>query len=99
MAVEDAADRAGFFDSDEFGVTATYSVGGTVDGVFENEFFEALTETDVAVESAQLLFTCATADVPTAAHGQTLAWSGNTYAIVGVQPDGTGVTILVLEAQ
>ncbi len=99
MAVESATDRANFLDVDAFGVAATYNGVTTVNGVFENEFFEAIAGATVPIESAQALFTCRTADVPSATHADTLVISGSSYIVVGVQPDGTGMTILILEAQ
>ena len=99
MAVESAADRAALLDVDEFGSAATYNGSTTVNGIFENEYFEALADGEVAVEGTQPRFTCRTADVPSAAHGDTLLISGTTYNVVGVQPDGTGMSTLALEEQ
>ena len=39
MAVETAADRAIFIGVDDFGVAATYN-GGTINGIFDNDFVE-----------------------------------------------------------
>lgn len=96
MTLESSTDLANFFDTDEHGTAATYS-GSTVNGIFDNEFFEADGGT-VGVESAQPLFTCQTDDVSGIAHGDSITISGTAYTVRGVQPDGTGVTQLILEA-
>ena len=53
MAVETATERAIFFDVDDFGVAATYTASGgspaTVNGIFDNEFFEVEAGGTVAV--------------------------------------------------
>ena len=99
MAAESADDRSTFFDTDDFGVAALWNGSTTVNGVFDNEFFDALTDSEVPIESAQLLFTTRTADVPGIVHDDTLVIDTVTYAVKGVQPDGTGITALVLEKQ
>jgi len=91
MAIEDATDRAAFFDPEEFGVAATIG-GGTVNGIFDNGYVAELD-----VESTRPTFTCATADVSTVAHGDSITISGTAYTVRGIEPDGTGVTTLVLE--
>lgn len=98
MAAESAADRASFFDVDDFGVAGNYNSGTTVNGIFDNEYF-LQAEGGVGIESSNPAFLCRTADVSSAAHGDTLVVSSVSYAVVGVHPDGTGVTTLILEAQ
>ena len=99
MAIESAGDRLAFLDADEFGIAATYNGSATVYGIFENDYFDGMTEGGVSVEASQPRFSCRTADVSSAAHGDTLLLGGTTYNVVGVQPDGTGMTMLLLEDQ
>lgn len=83
-----------FFNTDEFGSSATYTHGGTpatVKGIFDNEYVSIQ-----GVESLAPVFRTATASVPSAEHGDTLVIDGTTYYIIGIQPDGTGVTLLIL---
>lgn len=96
MAVETADERAIFFSVDDFGVAATYA-GGTVNGIFDNEFFEADAGGMVAVAIQQPRFLCRTADVSAAAEGDAIVINSVDYTIRVVQPDGTGMTTLVLE--
>ena len=99
MAVESAADRASFFDVDDFGVAGNYNSGTTVNGILDNEYFGQADAGGIAIESSSPAFLCRTADVPSAAHSDTLVVDSVSYVIVGVHPDGTGVTALMLEAQ
>lgn len=96
MPVESAADRLAFLDTDEHGVTATWGAA-SVPGIFDNEF----TAIDglglpVAVDSAMPRFTCRTADVDGITGGDPVTINGTGYTVRSVQPDGTGMTVLVL---
>lgn len=96
MAVETADELAVFFSIDDFGVAASYN-GGTVNGIFDNEFFEADAGGMVAVAIQQPRFLCRTSDVSGAAEGDAITINSIGYTIRVVQPDGTGLTTLVLE--
>ena len=97
-----AEDLAPFFDTAEFGTAASYLPLGsvedpvTINGIFDHAYAEPI---DGVAEGARPVFTCAAASVPNAAHGDTLTIAGTTYKVRGVQPDGTGVVLLVLEEQ
>lgn len=101
MAVETATELAVFFDADDFGVAATYTPSGgspaTVNGIFDNEFFEVEAGGEIAVAMEQPRFTCRTSDVSTAAEGDSITINSTAYTVRVVQSDGTGVTVLVLE--
>lgn len=88
-----AEDLSVFFDTDEFADAATYN-GATINGIFDNAYFEGQ-----GIQSSQPVFTCPTASVPNALHGDELVRAGVTFRVVGVEPDGTGVTLLRLEKQ
>ena len=102
MAVESAADRAIFFDVDDFGTAATYTPDGgsasTVNGIFDNDFIEVDAGGGVGVALQQPRFQCRTADVASAAEGDAIVISAVNYTVRIVQDDGTGMTVLVLEA-
>jgi len=101
MAVETATELAIFFGADDFGVAATYTPSGgspvTVNGIFDNEFFEVEAGGEVAVAMEQPRFACRTADVSSAAEGDSISINSIAYTVRVVQSDGTGVTVLVLE--
>ena len=97
MALESDADLEGFFDTDEHAVSAVWSEGGTVNGIFDNPYLGLDLGGEVAgVEASQPVFRCLTKDVPNVSQGQTLTIGGVVYQIVIKRPDGTGVTDLVL---
>jgi len=96
MAVESAADRAIFFEVDDFATAATFG-GGTVNGIFDNEFVEVDAGGGVGFALVQPRFQCRTQDVSSASEGDAITIDGTAYTIRVVQPDGTGITTLVLE--
>ena len=102
MAIEGATERAVFFDTDDFATASSYTPSGgsasTVNGIFDNEFFEVDPLSGVGVVSAQPRFICTTADLPSgAAAGDAITVDGTAYTVRVIQPEGTGVTTLVLE--
>lgn len=90
-----------FYDNDlddyftDFGVSASFSHAGgapsTVTVIFDNafQFLEGVQSTSPTV-------TCKTTDVATAIQGDTLTIGGTVFNIIEVQPDGTGITTLLL---
>lgn len=96
MAVESADDRAIFLAVDDFGVAATIG-GSTVNGIFDNEYIEVETGAGVGVSLQQPRFTCRSADVLAVVEGTSATISGVSYTVRIVQPDGTGMTELILE--
>ena len=103
MAVETADDRSYFVSIDDFGVTGTYTPAGgsasSVSGIFDTDFVEVDTGGSESFAQQQATFMCRTADVSDAAEGDSLMIGGETYIIRIVQPDGTGMTNLILELQ
>lgn len=91
-----------FFKTAEHATAGTYKPSGgsasTVNGIFEKEYLGSEFG-NVGIENSNPTFLCKTADVSNAAHGDTIVLSGTTYNIRGVQPDGTGITLLELEEQ
>jgi hypothetical protein len=85
---------AGFFGTDDFAVSATLA-GVSVNGIFDASYYEPLGE----VEGRQPMFMLPTASASSAAHGQSLVIGATTYKVRGVEPDGAGVTTLILEEQ
>lgn len=92
-----AENLAPYFNTAEFADSATLD-GTSVNGIFDGEYTDPLD-----VESSGPVFTLPTASSSSAAHGQTLVIAtghgAGTYKVRGVQPDGTGVTVLKLEKQ
>ena len=104
MAVESASDRAYMLNISDFGTTATYTLvaGGqsSVICIFDNEFFEAYPQGNVAYASAQPRFMVQSSTLPSGAdYGDNIAINSINYKVRIIQPDGTGMTTLVLEKQ
>jgi len=104
MGVETEADRALMLNVGDFGTIASYtlSAGGnySILGIFDNEYFEAEANTNVGFVSTQPRFVCTTASLPaTAGYNDTAVINTITYKVRVVQPDGTGMTTLILEKQ
>lgn len=89
-------DLSVFFRTEDFGTAAVYSgSGATINGILDAEYEEPMGR----VQASKPVFVCRTSDVPSAAHAQTLTIGAQVYKIVGVEPDGTGITLLKLEKQ
>lgn len=85
-----------FFKSgaDEFEVAATWN-STTVQGIFDNDYLE-IEAGEVGVQGNQPRFFCATADISGMVAGQDFVIGGVTYKTVRQEPDGTGVSLVVL---
>lgn len=87
-------DLSAFFDLQGHAVAATLA-GVAVRGIFEAGF--ALGQVGIGMATTQPTFTLATADIVGEAVGQSLVIGGTTYVVGAHEPDGTGVSRLLLE--
>ena len=85
-------DMSAFLNSDEHGTIATYKTTEIV-GIFENQYVEI-----GGVQSVKPTFLIDDASAPNIARGNTITIDGIVYKFILSQPDGTGMTLLVLEA-
>jgi hypothetical protein len=83
-----------FLNSDEFAVDVTY-LGDTIQGIFDDEFSSAV-QGEMGVESTVPQVLVRTSDVPNVAHSQEMTINSTVYKVIGIQPDGTGMTLLLL---
>lgn len=87
-------------DYDPMCKTATYTRFGFapvfIIGWFDNPTKNNKDKSGNEVENSGPQFTCATADVEYAGHRDTLVLAGITYYVAGVDPDGSGMTVLRL---
>ncbi len=88
-------DLTEFFATSDFAVTATLAGTISIAGIFANAS-SPIAGGEAAVEGSIPTFTCAMADIPSVAQGQTILINGATYTIIAVHPDGTGVVTLGL---
>lgn len=83
-----------FLDDDEFAVDVILN-SVTIQGIFDNEFISAV-EDEIGVETTIPQGQFKTSDVSTAVHGDQMTINSIVYNIIGIQPDGTGMTLILL---
>ena len=93
MSVETAADRTALLA--DYGITVTKADASTFTGIFDNDFL-AVDLDESEVESTEPTLLARTADVSGLAHGDSLTISAVSYTVRGIQPDGTGMTQIML---
>ena len=86
-----AEDLTAFFNAAEHGTAASLD-GLPVVGIFGNAFADAY-----GISSREVLYTLPTASCSAVTISSTLVVGSATYRVASIQPDGTGVTTLVLE--
>ena len=99
MSLEQLAE---FFEVDEHGTAANYTPSGgsasSITVIFRHDYY--LEDVgNVGVETQQAVITVQTSKVPGIAHGDLIEIDSTNYNVVGVRPDGTGISEIVLEAQ
>ncbi len=82
-----------------FAVVATWKGTTSVNGIFDDDYFEDGVGQGPGAESSQPRFLCRSSDVPAVAQNDTLAIGAVNYVVTSVHPDGTGMTLLILEKQ
>lgn len=99
--LETATDLAEFFTTDDFAITATYTPDGgssaSVKGIFDEGYQAVEIGGEVAVANVSPQFSTQSSEVSSASKGDAIVCNSVTYTVVNVQPDGTGVTTLILE--
>ena len=99
MALETAQDLENFFDTETHGSTATVTINGTgssINVIINKEYF-AIAGESVDVDGTQPVVTCRSSDVTGIDTADTITIDSVTYNIVNIQPDGTGITVLILQ--
>jgi len=76
----------------DFGVDATVG-GSAVRGIFDNAFLAQL-----GLVGTDPLLLCRTSDVTSATRGTAVSVPAGSFKVVRKEPDGTGMSRLVLEA-
>lgn len=90
MPLESDADRLSYLQA--FGEQITVNAQ-TLWAVPDNAYIDAL---DIAAGTRPQAIV-RTADVPSIAPGQTVVMQGTQYSVAEIQPDGTGMTTLILQ--
>lgn len=87
---------APFFSVSDFATSATLN-GVAVSGIFDAAYALAGAGT-LGMADTRPSFTLPTASVPASPAGKTLVIGAASYVVAEHQPDGTGVSLLLLEA-
>lgn len=87
-------DLDGFLDSDEFGDIATLQSGATLSGIFDMAYVEV-----AGIEGYRPTLVCKSSAVSanSITNDTVLSINGNDYQVATPEPDGTGMTLLVLK--
>lgn len=89
-----AEDLSPFLNASEFSVPATLPGGEVVQVIFDNAYEGALVG---VMESSMPTALGATSDLQALDHGSELQIGELSWVVAGIQPDGTGMTRLMLE--
>lgn len=95
MAFETNDDIDLFFDV--FASVVVYS-GATFNGIFDNDYFDAEVGGSVTFATSQPRLTVPTYRVAGMVDGDTLTVDGVSYTVRVIMNDGTGVSVLMIEA-
>lgn len=89
-----------FLENEDFIEVATYTRAGypsvTIPVIFDNEYsvVQGVGDAGMGIPAPQSL--CKASDAPNVAVGDRLAVAGTNYYVQEVQPDGTGLVLLIL---
>lgn len=96
MTVETSLERQTFLN--DFGVDVVLS-DKTIKGIFDSPHNPLSVGGEMQFSVQETYITVETSDVSDIAYGSTLTISDDSYVVTDVQPDGTGMSVLMLEKQ
>lgn len=96
MTVETSLDRLTFLN--DFGVDVVLA-DKTIKAIFDNPHNDISAGGEVPFSIQECYITARTSDVSGIGQGSTLTVSGSSYVVTDIQPDGTGMSTVMLEAQ
>lgn len=104
MTVETDTERTSMLA--DFGEAVIFSPGSTfpnrndntatINAIFDNTFFEVIGE-EMPANMTKPTVVCKTADVAAAERNSMIERGAEVYKVASAEPDGTGVTLLILE--
>ena len=86
-----AEDFSVFFNDDTPGFKQMVVNSVTVDGIFDNDF-----EVSNFIETSNPIFWAASSDLAGVVQGMAVVDGAASYSVIGIEPDNSGVTKLVL---
>lgn len=101
MAVESAADRAVFLDTDEFGEAISWTVGAVVSSLnvaADTGTLRLDMQDGAGALDRRLTLLCREADIPAgAARGNAVTFRAAAHTVKSIEPDGEGMALVRLE--
>lgn len=77
---------------------ADFGVAVTVGGVACRGIFDASYQDSFGIAGSAPRLTVSAADLPAVAQGQAVSLPAGAYVVRAIEPDGTGLLVLILEA-
>lgn len=96
MAVESAADRATFLDSDEFSEQLTWSGGGSLYGIPSTGSLPLEGQDSAGVQNRHCALLCREADIGFS-RGGSVTFRSAAHTVKAIELDGTGMALVRLE--
>lgn len=96
MAVESAADRATFLDSDEFAEQLTWSGGGSLYGIASTGTLGLDGQDSAGVLNRHCALLCREDDIGFE-QADTVTFRAVSHTVKAIEPDGTGMALVRLE--
>lgn len=97
MTVETSLDRLTMLS--DFGIDIVLPNSKVIKGIFDNPHLDVNAGGSVPFSIQEARVTVRTSDTSSLAQGSIVEIDNDHYVITDIQPDGTGITELVLEAQ
>lgn len=92
-----------FFDVTEFAEPVTFHLGDdnapndrTITAIFDDEFTPRTQGTGIVLDTTDPMLTCKSTDVADIQRETMVTVRGALYSVVQLQPDGQGMTVIVL---
>jgi len=92
-------DLDAFLDSDEHATAGSYNAGSgavTIYGIYDKEYIDINAGGRTPIAGNMPVFLCKTSDVASDPVEDAITISGTAYTVIAAEPDGTGMTKLIL---
>lgn len=96
MTVETSQDRLKILS--DFGVDVTVGTS-TIKAIFDNPHQDVTVGGEVPFSIQECYITARSSDLSSVGQGSTITIDSSSYVVTDIQPDGTGMSMVMLEAQ
>jgi hypothetical protein len=96
----DLGENGPFFSGEGFDVPVTLADGSTIQAIFDNQYLELQSEATGTISTQVPMFHVADQAIDgLTLIDETVQIKGDNYIVRDIQPDGTGVSVVILELQ